>query len=318
MRAGVVSVVAGAAIMGAKFVAWWLTGSTVIFADAAESIVNVVAAGLATYSVAVAARPADADHPYGHGKAEALSAAVEGALILAAAGAIVFQALSQLHAGPSVHKIGLGIAVSGAAGLANLGLGLYLIRTGGRQRSEAITADGMHVLADVWSTAAALVALAAVRITGQQWIDPVAGLGVALYILRTGWKVVRRALRTLLDEADFPLIDEIAARIARDRQPHWVEIHELRTWSSGTTHHVDVHLTLPRYLSIEEGHRIGDAFEALLLSSLSGPAEAIVHLDPCTPRQCQGCTMSECPVRAQAPGVPFRIDARSITRAGVL
>jgi cation diffusion facilitator family transporter len=318
LRAGQVSLVAGAAIMLVKFVAAAVTGSVAIFADAAESIVNVIAAAMATYSVAVAARPADEDHPYGHGKAETVSAAVEGALIVVAATVIALQAVRDLIVGPSLQQLGFGIGVSGAAGLANLGLGIYLLRVGRRESSEAIEADGLHIMTDVVTTAGTIVALVLVQLTGWVVLDPIAALLVAANILRTGSRVIRQALRGLLDEADFALLEQLAEHLAAVRCPEWVEIHQLRSWASGTFQHIDLHLIVPRYLTIQEAHLIGDQLEAHLEEFAGGEAESVVHLDPCTPKHCSACTMSDCPVRGSPLLKPFAFDVESLTRRGII
>jgi cation diffusion facilitator family transporter len=318
LRAGWISLVAGVAIMLAKFVAAAVTGSTAIFADAAESIVNVIAAAMATYSVAVAARPADEDHPYGHGKAETVSAAVEGALIVVAATVIALQAVLDIIEGPGVQQIGFGIAASGVAGLANLGLGVYLLRVGRRESSEAIEADGLHIMTDVVTTAGTIVALVLVQLTGWMLLDPIAALLVAANILRTGSRVIRQALRGLLDEADFSLLQQIGEHLAAVRRPEWVEIHQLRSWASGTFQHIDLHLIVPRYLSIEEAHRLGDQLEGHLVEFSGGAAESVVHLDPCTPRHCSACTMPSCPVRGTPLTTPFPFDVESLTRRGII
>jgi divalent metal cation (Fe/Co/Zn/Cd) transporter len=282
VRAGVISLVAGIAIMGTKFAAWAVTGSTAVLADAAESVVNVVAAVLVTAGVVVASRPADADHPYGHGKAEFL------------------------------QRIGAGILIAGGAGLANLALGLYLLRVGRKERSAAVTADGVHVLTDVATTVGTIVALVLVGLTGFTIIDPLAGLLIGVHILWAGWRVVR------LDEADFELLQSIAALLARDRRSEWVEVHQLRGWSSGANTHLDLHLVVPRYLSVEAAHDLADDFEARLLQEVPDPADVIVHIDPCTPRHCSACQIENCPVRSTPLEAPFPFTVESLTRAGTI
>jgi cation diffusion facilitator family transporter len=318
VRAALVSLVAGVAIMATKYLAWWVTGSSAIFADAAESIVNVIAAGMVSYTVILSARPPDREHPYGHGKAESVSAAVEGTLILIAAAAIIVHAVGEMIRGPELERLGTGILVAGGAGLANLLLALYLIRVGRRVRSEALVADGAHILTDVITTVGTVGALVLVQLTGIQLLDPLVALLVAANILRTGWRVVRRALRSLLDEADFELLSAISAHLESQRRPEWVEVHQLRAWSSGALLHLDVHLMVPRYLSIEEAHRIGDAFEARVAVALPERAEATVHLDPCTPKQCSACTVRDCAVRSEALDEPFRFTVETITRPGTI
>ena len=317
-RAGIVSLVAGIAIMGTKFAAWAVTGSTAMLADAAESVVNVVAAILVTAGVVVAARPADADHPYGHGKAEFLSAAAEGGMILVAATLILVQSVRQIVIGAEVQRLGAGILIAGVAGLANLVLGLYLVRVGRRERSAAVQADGVHVLADVATTVGTIGALGAVRLTGLTVIDPIVGFGIGLHILWAGWRVVRRAVGGLLDEADFDLLRSIAAHLDRVHRPEWVEVHQLRAWSSGSTTHLDVHLVVPRYFSVERAHHVADDFERRLLEEVSLPADAVVHIDPCIPRQCRACQVENCPVRSTPLDERFPFTVESLTRAGTI
>jgi cation diffusion facilitator family transporter len=316
VRAGVISLVAGAVIMAVKFAAFLLTGSTALLADASESIVNVLAGALLTYSVIVARRPADRDHPYGHGKAESLSAMFEGSLIVIAAAVIVGQALQQLIVGPQLERLGTGMFISGAAGLANLALGLYLLAVGRRERSEALRADAVHVLTDTATTAGGIVALAIVHLTGHVWIDPVAGLLIAANIVWAGWRVMRIALRGLLDEADFELLGEIATALDRVRRDAWCEIHQLRAWSSGTMRHVDLHLVVPRYFTLEQGHDHADEVERTLLEVLGVDGDVVVHIDPCLPQHCAGCAQKDCAVRSAPLTTRSAFTIDGLTRKG--
>lgn len=318
VRAGVISLVVGALVMAVKFVAFFLTGSTALLADASESIVNVLAGTMLTYSLIVARRPADDDHPYGHGKAETLSAMFEGTLIVVAAAVITVQAIHQLVVGPELQRLGTGMLISGGAGLANLVLGTYLLRVGRRERSEALRADGVHVMTDTVTTVGGIVALGLVRLTGQAWIDPVAGLLVAANIVWAGSRVVRTALRGLLDEADFDLLERIAGALDRARRDAWCEIHQLRAWSSGAVRHVDLHLVVPRYLTMEQGHVHADGVERTVLDVLGEDGDVVVHVDPCRPQLCSGCAQGDCDVRSaplDAPS-PFTLDA--LTRKGMI
>ncbi len=315
VRAGVISLLASVGILGVKVLAWSLTGSTVLLADALESIVNVVAAGLVAYTVAVSARPPDEDHPYGHGKAETLSAMIEGSLILAAAVWIAVEALRRLFVGPELSRITEGILISAGAGLANLGLGLYLLRVAAREHSEALRADGIHLLTDTVTTAGGIVALLGVRLTGWTLLDPLVALLLAGNIVVAGARVVRRALVGLLDEADFDLLVRLAQRLEQARVPDWCEIHQLRSRAVGSLRHIDLHLVVPRYFSLEEAHRSGDQLEHVLLDVLEGRGDVVVHLDPCRPQHCVGCAVSECPIRSE-PGATRSFDVASITREG--
>jgi divalent metal cation (Fe/Co/Zn/Cd) transporter len=153
--------------------------------------------------------------------------------------------------------------------------------------------------------------------TGFALLDPLAALLVAANIVWTGARVIRRALAALLDEADFGALERIARDLEKGRRPEWVEIHQLRSWRSGALRHVDLHLIVPRYLSIERAHEIGDDLERRLVDFEDG-GEAVVHLDPCTPRHCRACGMPDCPVRSAPLVEPFPYSVESLTRRGVI
>src|SRR5437867_10532925 len=193
VRAGLISLAVSVVLLGAKYQAYLLTRSTAILSDALESIVNVVAAGFALGGLLFAGRPADRNHPYGHGKIEFFSAAFEGGLIAFASILIVYEAVRNLVAGPEVRQIGAGLLIVFGCALVYLPLGLYLVRTGRRYVSLTLIADGQHVLADVWTSAGIIVGLGLVRLTGQAWLDPVVALLVALWLMATGFRLVRHA-----------------------------------------------------------------------------------------------------------------------------
>src|SRR5688572_22680126 len=190
-RAAVLSLLVSVALMGVKFVAYFLTGSSAVFSDALESIVNVMASGLALYSIVLAHAPADARHPYGHGKVEFLSAAFEGGMILVAALVITARAVEQLVRGGGVQMLEAGIALTAGAMLVNALVGLLILRTGRRHGSIALEADGKHLLGDAVTTAGVLVALAVVKWTGHAWVDPLGALLVAAYISLMGYGLLR-------------------------------------------------------------------------------------------------------------------------------
>src|ERR1041384_5371745 len=190
------------ALLAVKFQAYRLTGSTAILSDALESIVNVVAAIFALGALVFAGRPADRNHPYGHGKMEFLSAAFEGGLIAFAAVLIVYEVVQALLYGVSLRALDTGVAVVLGAGLVNLALGVYLVRTGRRYDSITLVADGRHVMADFYTSAGIVVGLLLVRVTGFGWLDPLVAAVVALNLLWTGLRLVRQAAAGLLDEED--------------------------------------------------------------------------------------------------------------------
>jgi cation diffusion facilitator family transporter len=298
LRAIFWSLLFGALLLAVKFAAYALTGSNAVLSDAFESIVNVTAAGFALYTIWIAAHPADASHPYGHGKAEAFSAGFEGGLILLAGGAILWGAVPALWVPTPLAHLDAGLLLIAGAGGVNLVLGSILVRTGRETGSVALEADGQHLLSDSVTTAGVLIGLGIVRFTGWLWVDPVVAIVVALHLLRVGAGLVQQAVANLMDQADPAILESIASALAGARRPGWIEVHNLRSWRTGNFHHVDFHLTLPRFWDLEQAHQAGDSVSAAVQAALAGSADVIVHLDPCVPDCCSYCDYEPCPVRA--------------------
>lgn len=305
LRAGVLALVGGIAVLAAKLLAWRLTGSAAVLSDALESFVNVAAGALLLYSLWVSAQPADRNHPYGHGKVEFFSAGVEGTLIAVAALGIVFTAVRALILGPELRRLDTGLLLVSAATGVNALLGAYLIRVGRRQHSLALVADGRHLLTDVWTSVGVIFGLLLVRVTGVVVLDPLVALAVAVQILVTGWRLVRQAVGGLMDEADPGALGRMVEALREQREPHWIDAHSLRAWRSGPVEHVDLHLVVPRYFDVDRLHAIDQQIEDVLIGATGRPGEAIVHFDPCRPRHCGGCAVEPCPVRS-APLVAQR------------
>ena len=209
LRAGLISLTVALLMLAAKYQAYRTTGSTAVLSDALESIVNVVAAVFALGGLVFAGRPADRNHPYGHGKIEFFSAAFEGGLIAFASVVIVYEAVRILFAGSEVRQISTGVLIVLATGLVNLVLGWYLVRTGRGYNSLTLVADGKHVIADFWTSAGVVVGLLLVQLTGLAWLDPLVALLVALSLMWTGFKLVRHAAGGLLDEEDPILLSRV-------------------------------------------------------------------------------------------------------------
>jgi cation diffusion facilitator family transporter len=290
--AGLVSVVVGVALLAVKFVAYFLTGSTAIFSDAMESIVNVLASGFALYALFYAHRPADREHPYGHGKIEFLSASFEGGMIFLAAVVIAFRAVEAMARKPQLHAIGLGTLLMAAAMLVNGALGLWLIRAGRRHQSLTLEADGKHLMTDAVTSAAAVVALLIVKLTGWWIVDPVFALLIAAYIVHTAVGLMRAGAAGLLDEQD--LEDERLLKRILDghigpsgADPRICSYHKLRHRHSGRYHWVDFHLVVPATLTIDQGHALASAIEYEIEQAL-GEGNATAHVEPCTDEGC--CT----------------------------
>lgn len=300
-RAAGISLGVGVILLALKFAAYLLTGSTAIFSDAMESIVNVVAAAMALYSLALAHAPADADHPYGHGKIEFVSAGFEGGMILFAAIVIVIEALRELFGAGNLRPRGFGIALilMVIALAANGAAGAYLIRTGRRRRSLTLQADGRHLLSDAVTSVAVLIALILILLTGQLWIDPVMALLAAAYITWVALKLLRRSAAGLMDEQD--LADQallrgiLDAHLAPDgKQPQICSYHKLRHRHSGRYHWVDFHIMVPRWWDVDEGHRAASAIEYEIEQAIK-EGNATAHVEPCPRADCPSCAPKEAP-----------------------
>lgn len=298
LRAASLSVGVGLVLSLLKFAAYFITKSDIVFSDALESIVNVAASGVALYSVRLSHAPADADHPYGHGKIEFISAGFEGGLIVAAAMIIAFKAVTTLifrHLG--IEQIGLGLVVVAAAMVVNGAVGLWMVRLGRRNSSLALEADGRHLMSDAVTSVAALAALWLVRMTGWTLLDPLAALGIAVYIGWTGLGLLRRSAAGLMDEQDADDARTLEAILQSHvgpvgREPRICSFHKLRHRHTGRYHWVDFHISFPPAMSIRAGHDAASAIEGEIERTL-GEGDATAHIEPCVEPNCGLCRTSE-------------------------
>jgi cation diffusion facilitator family transporter len=313
--AALVSLVAGAALLAVKYFAYVHTGSAAVLSDALESIVNIVAAAFAIASLVFASRPADRGHPYGHGKIEYMSAVFEGGLIAFAALMILWYAVRDLVIGPAVQEIDLGLTVTAGAGAANAALGGFLIRTGRRMHSITLVADGQHVLSDFKTSLGVVIGLLLVRVTGWAWLDPLAAIVVGANLAWTGVRLVRQAAGGLLDEEDPALLGRVVAACDAERRPGIIRIHRLRAIRSGRRTHADIHVIVPEYWTVEEGHEAIDAFERRVLAAARVEGDIALHADPCHRALCAACDVTDCPVRREpfAGRPPFTVEEAVLT-----
>lgn len=271
----------GAAVttVALKTLAWQLTGSVGLLSDALESLVNLLAAVVALVVIRVAASPPDAEHPHGHDKAEYFSSGLEGALIIVAAISIVATAFPRLFAPAALEQVGLGLGVSAVASLVNLVVGRTLVRTGKTHRSITLEADGHHLLTDVWTSVGVIVGVAAVQLTGLLWLDPVLAILVALQILWTGAKLLRRSGMGLLDTS-VPPEERAVIEAQLDRfKAEGVSWHALRTRQSGPRRFIVVHVLVPGSWTVQRGHDVLERIESALRET--GPGTSVTtHLEP--------------------------------------
>lgn len=297
VRAARLSLAVAVVLLAVKMWAYVLTDSAAILSDALESIINVVAAAFAVLSVSVAAKPADTRHPYGHGNIEYYAAWFEGMLILFAAAAIFWECFDKIANPQPLPRLGAGIGLLTAASGVNLWLGLRLLRQGKRSGSLTLEADGRHVLTDVYTSVGVLLGLGLVWATGWLWLDGLVACLVGANIAWTGIALVRQSVAGFMNESDPALLTGICELLRQHRHPSWIDIHRLRAIKSGRAVHVDLHLILPRDMTLAEAHEQVDAMEKLLLAHLGPDADVMIHADPCDPPCCPVCDAAPCDLR---------------------
>lgn len=278
-RIAIGSIGLGLVVLGLKLAAWWVTGSAALYSDAAESVVNVAASGIALLALRLAAKPADANHPYGHDKAEFFAAVIEGVLIVVASLTILQHVWDVWrHPTPIVAPL-YGMALNAASTVLNLGWGLLLLRSGRRLRSPALLADGRHLMGDVVTSVGVLAGLSLAVATGLHWLDPLLGGLTAVYILVSGTLVIRDSVGGLMDAAPAA---EIVARIRTLVGEHAegaIEVHDLRTRHAGRLTFLEFHLVVPGDMRVAESHEICDRIEAALKAEMEG-LMITIHVEP--------------------------------------
>ncbi len=294
------SFVVGLALMIAKFIAYYLTFSSAILTDALESIINVVASAFAFYAIYVASQPRDMNHPYGHGKIEFFSAGLEGVLIVLASVFIVFHAIQELiHPQPLLDlKVGLTVITLGT--IINYGLGYLIEKQGVVDMSPTLIAEGQHLKLDAMSGLILVSAVVIVYITDIYWIDGFASILFALFMTWNGVKIIRKSIGGLMDEANVEVLEKVVDILKVNQKTEWIDIHNMRIQEYGSDIHIDCHLTLPNYWTLEKVHETVHEFEEILGQEFPSHVEMFIHADPCMPECCHYCKVPNCPIR-QSP-----------------
>jgi cation diffusion facilitator family transporter len=282
-----------------KIIAYQFTHSLAILTDALESIVNMIAGFIGLYSLYVAAKPRDIDHPYGHGKAEFVSAAVEGSLIVAAGVMIIYQTILNFVEENPIQKLDTGLLLIGITAVVNFLAGTFCVNTGKRNKSLALQASGKHLQVDTYSTLGIIAGLVIMLVTKLYWLDKLIALGMSVLVIYNGYKIIRASLAGIMDEADMKLLNQFITVLNENRRPNWIDLHNLRVIKYGALLHVDCHLTVPWYLNIHEAHLEIDELSTLIKKEFGDMMELFVHTDGCLPFSCTICTKNDCPVRQQ-------------------
>lgn len=283
-----------------KIIAWYLTSSVAILTDALESIVNVVAGLIGVYSLYVSAKPKDLDHPYGHGKVEFISAAVEGTLISVAGIFIIYEAVNNLLEPQPIKKLDWGIILVTVTAVINYAMGSYCVNTGKKNNSLALIASGNHLKSDTYTTAGIVIGLFVLYVTDIAWLDSAVAILFALIIIYTGYKIIRSSIAGIMDEADMQLLNELVVTLNTNRTVNWIDLHNLRIIKYGPTLHLDCHLTVPWYFNVNEAHAEVDRLSELVRKNYGESVELFVHSDGCQDFSCAICSKFECTVRQHA------------------
>jgi len=280
-----------------KVVAYLMTHSLSVLSDALESVVNIVGALIGSYSLFIAAKPKDKDHPYGHGKAEFVSAAFQGSLIIGVGCLIIYKAIDSFTHPVSLHHLGSAIWLLAFIAIINIIIAIKLIRIGKKNNSLAIVSTGKLFQIDFFTTAAVAIGITLLILTGNDKIDSVIALALGIYVIYDGYKILRKSLAGIMDEADMVLLEEVIAEINLTRNEKWIDFHNLRVIKYGALMHIDCHLTVPWYFNVNEAHKAVDEFTQLIKNKFGASVEFYIHTDGCMPFSCPICTLQECEKR---------------------
>lgn len=280
-----------------KIIAWKLTNSDAVFSDAMESVVNVISAFMGLYSLHLAAKPKDEDHPYGHGKVEFVTSGIEGALIAIAGIMIIYEGINSLVVGKTLAKLDLGIWIIAATAIVNYLLGYISIKKGKAENSLVLVSSGKHLQSDTITTLGVVISLVIVYFTKIYWLDSVVALVFGFYIIYVGYKIVRKSLSGIMDEQDPDLLNQIIKVLEDNRRIEWIDVHNMKIQQFGANLHIDAHITLPWYYSLREAHNEMEKMIILLAKNTKRSVEFNFHMDDCKTVSCSVCQIKDCPVR---------------------
>ncbi|MET3535477.1 cation diffusion facilitator family transporter [Chryseobacterium limigenitum] len=297
-----------------KLVAWKLTNSDAVFSDAMESIVNVISAFMGLYSLHLAAKPKDEDHPYGHGKVEFVTSGIEGALIAIAGIMIIYEGANSLITGKILNKLDWGIWIIAATAIVNYCLGYISIKKGERENSLVLISSGKHLQSDTITTLGVVISLVIVYFTKIYWIDSAVALLFGAYIIFVGYKIVRKSLSGIMDEQDPDLLNQIVAVLENNRKTEWIDIHNMKIQQFGASLHIDAHITLPWYYTLRDAHKEMENVIILLAKNTKRTVEFNFHMDDCRTVSCPVCQIADCPVREREFVKRVEWTAENVTR----
>lgn len=290
--------IVGVLVTSIKFIAYFITSSNAIYTDALENIINVVAAGLAFYSIYLSALPKDANHPYGHGKVEFFAVGFEGALIIFAAISILYKSIVSILNPKNIQDIDQGIYLSITAGAINFLMGIIVLRKSKQLKSITLEADAKHLLSDAYTSIGLIIGLVLIYFTNWVLIDSIISILLAFIILYNGYNLIRKSISGLMDEADPEIVSNIVKVLNTNRRKEWIDVHNLRVQQYGNDLHIDCHLTLPFYYDLNKMHDEVQLLHDMIDENAENNVEFFIHVDPCLPACCSYCMLTECKERS--------------------
>lgn len=291
--------IGGFFILILKLWAYYVTESMVLKSDALESLINLLAGSFALFSIFFSNRPADRNHPYGHGKIESFSAFFEGGLIILASVLIMYESIEKFFVGIEIKKINMGILINFIAGSINGIMGFLLVKKGKQSNSQSLIADGQHLLSDFYTTLGIFLSLILVHITNKLWLDPLIAFVFGIWLLITGFKILLRSTDQLLDTENKQIVEKIIDSINHINEERVITVHAMRVIQSGNFFHIDIHLVLPEYFTIDEANTLIHQFEIKVLKHAKINGEFHSHIDPCKRMFCKICKIQNCSIRAE-------------------
>jgi cation diffusion facilitator family transporter len=287
-------------VFALKMIVFLMTHALSVLSDTLESVVNIIATIVGSYSMYIAAKPKDKDHPYGHGKAEFVSSAFQGSLIIGVGCLIIYESVQSYYNPGTLHNLGNGFWILILIALINIGTALYVMRMGKKNNTTSLITSGKLFLIDFFTTFSVALGLLILMFTGIQKVDAIIAILLGAWVLYDGYKILRASLAGIMDEADMALLENVIAEINDNRNDHWVDLHNLRVIKYGPLLHIDCHLTMPWYLNVHEAHTMMDQFTDLVKSKFGDSVEFFIHIDGCMPFSCDICSIRQCEKR-QAP-----------------
>lgn len=286
--------IAGVILFSIKLIAWYLTNSVAILTDALEGIVNVISAFIGLYSLYLSAQPKDRNHPYGHGKVEFISAALEGVMITFAGVWIIFEAINHLINPQKIKELDHGLFLIAFAALVNFIIGYLAVRKGKQNNSLALVASGKHLISDTFTTIGVVVGIIIIMLTNLLWLDSVVAMFFGAVIIFTGIKIIRKSVAGIMDEADEELLNKVITVINDNRSENWIDLHNLRIVKYGSKLQINCHVTVPWYFTVKQAHAEIDKIENIIETQFKHLVEFQTHTDYCESFSCPLCLKKDC------------------------